>query len=173
MTDDKWSKILKESEDFVGDWGKTLFQFLSKKIDEGYEDEQVADALNYNIARLILTRLAIAMEGKTYKETRPKWYSNYRRKEPFRNLPCADHMFFTKDGYVVLEPYNRSLSEFKKLVDLCEKEDWNFTVYGESSHLPAHTFRIKIIPNKIEEKMIEDIIKVRTPSPSDSTHNTC
>jgi len=75
---------------------------------------------------------------------KPKWYLRLLRKNPFLKIPCADHTKFTKDGCVVLEPYNRGKGEFRDLISFCDKNGLNFLVSGESIHYPGHTFRIKI-----------------------------
>ena len=61
--------------------------------------------------------------------------------------PIIDHGEYVKRKgrfYFISHPYNASKEDFEKLIRFCNAYDLNFTVHGNSSYFPGHTFSICI-----------------------------
>jgi len=58
----------------------------------------------------------------------------------------ADHIFTSKDGCFISEPYNMEMCDFEELIKFCKWANFDFYVTGKSRHFPGHTFRVVIDP---------------------------
>jgi len=60
----------------------------------------------------------------------------------------VDHVFYSRNGEYVSEPYVMSMDEFEGLLNFCKVNGLKFKVVGKSRHFPGHTFRVIICPKE-------------------------
>lgn len=57
----------------------------------------------------------------------------------------VDHARYLDSGRLIIEPYEYTMDDFKKLIEFCEENGAVFYATGESYHFPGHTLRIVIV----------------------------
>jgi hypothetical protein len=89
-----------------------------------------------------------ALYEPTKNDMRP-----YRCKKPlakgyyptdFRFL--IDHDYIDAEGHLTQHPYDASMQEMKKLIELCEERGIEFDISGRSEYFPGATFKITFHP---------------------------
>lgn len=93
------------------------------------------------------------------KKTAPEWFqplydSNFR-------FTGGDHVGYSKNGEVVLQPYMFDMSGMKKLIEECERYKLTFCVDTKSHYNQGRTLSVRIKPR-------EDF----TPIPSENPYSS-
>ncbi|KXA90462.1 hypothetical protein AKJ62_00785 [candidate division MSBL1 archaeon SCGC-AAA259D14] len=136
------------------------------RFDEGFIEEQDIDfSLAEKLADLVdeikgenlddhqqevIERIASVIIRTVTDERKPKrekWTDKEYKKlglKPGQKLRWMDHTAVLKDNILLSEPYQLPLGGVKDLVDLCESEELDMRIDGNSHHFPGRTFRIML-----------------------------
>jgi len=129
-----------------------IFRGMYKSIRKRVKDrEKLADAAYYHV----IGQLGVDVRFDVPEESRrkPAWLKKFPKYNPlsawsYDSCFHVDHVFYSRDGEYVSEPYTMSMSEFESLAKFCREHGLEFHVRGESRHFPGHTFRVVIYPKK-------------------------
>jgi hypothetical protein len=85
-------------------------------------------------------------DGDDISDKNPKWIKKIF-EDGMISFPGLNHMYFSKSGVIVSEPYNISQEQIKKLILFCEGNKLNFELSGTAKHHP-YCMRVKIYPRE-------------------------
>ncbi|MDP7182224.1 MAG: hypothetical protein QF811_07095 [Candidatus Woesearchaeota archaeon] len=133
-------ELIKTTKESVDAWIRTHKTKETEKevLEEAYYAlSQVQKGLRYQIEKDSFTTM-----------DKLKWLKLLSSPVKLFGFPTADHPRALKTGELILEPYEIPEEGMHALIEACWKYCLECKVQGLSSHLPGHTMRIVIKPNK-------------------------
>ena len=134
---------------------ETIYSFFSK-VHKNLGRRLTKEFDEHSYYMLGYLGCTIRSEYREETERTPKWLK--KLESPYGYLSNrgfhVDHVFFSREGGYVSEPYNMTMRDFKCLIDFCDEHNLEFFVKGHSKHFPGHTFRVVITP-KVTRRRIK------------------
>lgn len=114
-----------------------------------FKDEERIDFLEelyYNLGAIMhgLIQEKMSLEGIKEEEGEPTFYRELLKELPKGSLRIFDHQRYYGGDELIYHPYDGTMEEFEKLINICKKLGLTFTVSGISEYFPGHAFKIVI-----------------------------
>jgi len=124
----------------VMNFDKKIREFTKK-----HRNYYILDTLDFQISNKILKKIRNSIERSTISKKIPEmWFGILPSNQP----SWFEHVFYTKSGILIAEPYTLNKYDVKSLLEFCEKKKLYFHITGESLYSPGHTLRIIIYPEE-------------------------
>ena len=141
----------------------SLIEKLSRE--QEYPKEKIVREAYDLIGEVLLKRLALYYLNDDSSFKTPGWMrkieKEYTRKNGYYMVFSwilhnvygihVDHVYYSRDGRFVSEPYHMGKEDFEKLIDFCNRHGLDFYVTGFSHYFPGETLRLEIYPKKEKE----------------------